>query len=670
MNRYNWVYSGSINFSPETIHFADKIRKNPVIAALLAARGVNSVEEFEKFNNKSPADLHSPYLMKDMERAVERINLALESGETITVYGDYDVDGITSVSMLVSYLRKKGADVNYYIPDRLDEGYGINPAALCSLFEEGTTLLITVDTGITATEEIETAKYMGMDVIVTDHHRCKEEVPDCCAVINPAQPDCNYPFKKLAGVGVVFKLICALEKDAKKVLDEYGDILALGTVADVVELTGENRTIVDYGLKIFRNTKNTGLLSLINVMGINIETISVTSIGFSIAPKINAAGRIGDASLGVKLLLSSSSQEAEEISELLLEENKNRQELERHIYEEAQDIVSKNPDYKSKPVLVIWGEGWHHGVIGIVASKISEKYSKPCILITIDGDMAKGSGRSVEGFNLFEALQNCSDIFVKFGGHALAAGLTLRRENLPLLDEELNKYAATSLKKTGQKPVLNIDFELPVRYINITLPTELELLEPCGTGNPAPVFSVSGCKIVNTRMLSDGKHLRLTLEKEGKIINAIGFGMGSDYNLLIPGDHIDISGNVNLNTWNGNTQLQFIVTDMRYSDISADVNPIPDRDDFALLYTLLKRSSKNGIVKINKEFLLRKLQVAVCGKFNFEKLLLCLNVFREQHLLTYVETETDFDIFLLETSGKVDICASELLTNYKNKVSD
>jgi single-stranded-DNA-specific exonuclease len=263
-----------------------------------------------------------------------------------------------------------------------------------------------------------------------------------------------------------------------------------------------------------------------------------------------------------------------------------------------------------------------------------------------------------------------SQIFVKFGGHALAAGLTLRRENLPLLDEGLNKFARGSLKKTGQKPILNIDFELPVRYINVTLPTELELLEPCGPGNPAPIFSVSGCKVVNTRMLSDGKHLRLTVEKDGKLINAIAFGMGADYNLLIPGDHIDISGNVNLNTWNGNTQIQFVVQDMRYSEIANDVTPVPCREDFKILYTLLKRSAKNGIVKLNKEFLLRKLQVSEKGDFNFEKLVLCLDVMAEQHLLTYVDEGTGFDIFLLETTGKTDIMSSKLLTDYKNKVSD
>ncbi len=667
MNRFDWVYGETTPSSPEILHFADNIGKSPVIASLLANRGIKTAIEYEKFNNKSPSDLYSPFLMQDMEKAVSRINLALENHEHITIYGDYDVDGITSVSVLVSYLQEKGGIVDYYIPDRLDEGYGINPAALCSLFEGGTTLLITVDTGITAVKEIETACYMGMDVIVTDHHRCKDETPNCVAVINPAVPGCSYPFKKLAGVGVVFKLLCALEGNSEAVLEKYGDIIALGTVADVVELTDENRIIVDFGLKKLRETGNIGLKSLITSIGIDSLSISVATIGYSLAPKINAVGRIGDASVGVKLLLAETLEEAEEISAILIEENKNRQELEKQIYEEASKKVASGSAFQDKPILVVWGENWHHGVIGIVAAKISEKYSKPCILITIDGNMAKGSGRSVEGFNLFEALSRFSDIFVKFGGHALAAGLTLKTENLPLLDKYINDYAKEIITDASKKQALNIDFDIPSRYINLNLTKELELMDPCGSGNPSPVFSISGCKVVHSKVLSDGKHLRMLLEKDGKTINTIAFGLGDNYKLLIPGDYIDVAGTLNINIWNGNTQVQFIVQDMRYSPVKVDVSPVPIRDDFAFLYTFLRKNSINGIIKINKSFMLRKIMFLGNKNFDDSKIRLCLDIFAEQRLITYADTGRNYDIFLMDSPQKVDLEASPLLINFKKQ---
>jgi len=665
MNRYDWVYGKVSLSSPQVVKLADKTGTNPVVAALCIARGVETPEDFEKFNTKSPDFLYSPFLMKDMDKAVERINTALENGEQITVYGDYDVDGITSVSALTSYLRSRGGNVNYYIPDRLDEGYGINPAALCSLFEGGSTLVITVDTGITACKEIETAEFMGMDVIVTDHHRCKDEIPRCCAVVNPARPDCTYPFKNLAGVGVVFKLLCAMENgNHKKVLDLYGDIIALGTVADVVDLRNENRIIVDYGLNILRNTKNLGLQALISATGTEPETIGVSSIGYVLAPKINAAGRIGDAGFGVKLLLANSIESAKEISYSLIDENRHRQELERAIYDEAVRKIEADEAFKSRSVLVVWGKGWHHGVIGIVASRISDRYSKPCILITIEGDTAKGSGRSTHGFNLFEAMNSCPHLFIKYGGHALAAGLTLYTENLKNLDHAINEFAKSYIPPQGKKPELNIDFELPPRFINQTTVTSLDLLEPCGTANPLPEFSLCGCTVINARQLSDGKHLRLTLEKDGKHIDAIGFDMGKDYNLIIPGDLLDIAGALSLNTWNGVTKVQFLLHDIRYTPYSGDIGEIPDRMDFNALYTLIKRHSPRGFFKSNKELLVRKLCLGGFG-FNTEKLMLCLNVFTELGLLTYVETDKSIDIYPIETNKKTDLESSEILKKYK-----
>ena len=670
MNRFDWVYGDTSPADAASIRLADETGKNLVTAALCLARGVETAEDFEKFNTGSPDSLFSPFLMKDMQKAVEHIELALENEEQITVYGDYDVDGITSVSALTSYLRSRGGKVDYYIPDRLDEGYGINPGALCSLFEGGTTLVITVDTGITACKEIETAGFMGMDVIVTDHHRCKERVPECCAVVNPTQSDCDYPFESLAGVGVVFKLISALEGgDHKKVLDMYGDIIALGTVADVVDLRSENRIIVDYGLKLMRSTRNVGLQALISATGTEPESIGVSSIGYGLAPKINAAGRIGDATCGVSLLLAANPAEAQEISYSLIEENRHRQEVERQIYEEAVKKIDSDNAFKNRAVLVVWGKGWHHGVIGIVASKISERYSKPCILITVEGDTAKGSGRSTSGFNLFEAMGSCPHLFIKYGGHAQAAGLTLYTENLKKLDAAINEFAKDYIPPQGKKQELYIDFELPPRFINQVAASELELLEPCGTGNPVPVFSVCGCTVINARQLSDGKHLRLSLEKEGRRIDCIGFGMGADYNMLIPGDKVDVAGCMNLNTWNGVTRVQFVLSDIKYSPYTGNIEPVPERADFTALYTLMRKNARSGFFRRNRDLLVRRLCLGGAG-FSTEKLMLCFSVFAELGLLTYVESGENIDVYLLETDKKADLNSSEILKNYIKSINE
>ncbi|MDP4117751.1 MAG: single-stranded-DNA-specific exonuclease RecJ [Bacillota bacterium] len=664
MNRFEWVYSGISPDSPQALALAQEIDKMPVIAALALDRGINSAEKFNKFNKKSPDDLFSPFLMKDMEKAVARIRLALENDEHVTVYGDYDVDGITSISILVKYLRSKGGIVDYYIPDRVEEGYGINTGALYSLFENGTTLLITVDTGITAYKEIDSIIGMGMDVIVTDHHQCKEQIPCCEAVINPRREDCPYPFKSLAGVGVVFKLICGLENgNQKEVLQNVGDIVALGTIADVVELSGENRIIVDYGLKMLKNTDNLGLRTLIDVAEIGEKAATVSGIGYGIAPRINAAGRIGDAGTGVSLFLSENEDEAKEISENLINENKHRQDLEQKIYKEVIEKIEKDPSYKNKPVLVIWGEGWHHGVIGIVSSKISEKYLKPCILITVEGGVAKGSGRSVDGFNLFNAMTACGDIFIKYGGHALAAGLTLYEENLEKLDFAINEYARGFLSSESKKPVLNIDFEMPMQYIYAKAVEEMYLFEPFGAANLQPVFSLSGCTVVAYKQLSEGKHLRLSLEKEGTKLDAIGFGMGEEFSNIILNDTIDVAGHITINEWNRTKRIQIVLKDIRYTKISKKINPVPVREDFANLYSFIRRYSINGFFRCGEDLLARKLSLCPGGCFDTKKLRICMNVFAELSLLSFVDHDGSYDIYLSQNDQKVDLNASRILKN-------
>ena len=668
MNRYDWIVGEDLFDLPQVQRLARETGKNLAAAALAFSRGIESAKDFEKFCSKSVGDLFSPFLMKDMDKAVERINIALENEEHITIYGDYDVDGITSVSALLLYLRQKGGIVNYYIPDRSSEGYGINTGALCSLFETGTTLVITVDTGITACKEIDAICEMGMDVIVTDHHRCKETIPDCCAVINPTRPDCPYPFKALAGVGVVFKLISALEGgNQKKILNELGELIALGTIADVVSLESENRIIVNYGLEHIKNTKNIGLKTLIDCIGMGDKISTVSGIGYGLAPKINAAGRIGDACCGVMLLLSQSFPEAEKLSDLLMEENKHRQEIEKEIYDEAINIIEKNKSYRKKPVLVVWGKGWHSGIIGIVSSKISDKYSKPCLLITVNDGIAKGSGRSIEGFNLFEAMSSFGDIFIKYGGHALAAGLTLSEENLELLDEKINAYAKGLIPPEGKRIVLKADFELPSEFITSDVAKELEIFEPCGTGNPLPVFTVNGCKVMDYRILGDGKHLRFSLEKDGVYFDAIAFGMGQDSELIISGDTIDIIGNLTLNTWNDISRVQFVLRDFRYSALPDETEIVPQRHDFAMLYSIIKGSSRNDFLRIKEALLARRLSLADGKCFSAEKLRLCMDIFAEMKLLSYAENDGGYDIYLKNTTQKVNLEASEIFKNFKKE---
>ncbi|MBQ3053398.1 MAG: single-stranded-DNA-specific exonuclease RecJ [Clostridia bacterium] len=668
MNRFQWKYGEISPYSLENSEFSKSLGISPVLSAVCRLRGIADKKTFDNFIEKSPLSLHSPFLMKDMDKAVERIRIAIQHKEQITVYGDYDVDGITSVLVLVSYIRSQGGIADYYIPDRADEGYGVNIGALCSLYEGGSSLVITVDTGITACKEIEAAKEMGMDVIVTDHHSCKEEIPDCVAVVNPTRPDCPYPFKSLAGVGVVFKLICGLENgDSKKVLDFCGDLVALGTVADVVDLRDENRVIVSYGIEKMNNTSNIGLSALISAIGLKDKPITVPAISFNIAPKINAAGRIGDAGMSVSLLLSSSPLEANELASQLIDENVHRQELEKQIYQDVINKINKNPSFATKPVLVVWGEGWHGGVIGIVSSKITEKYSKPCILITLDEGIGKGSGRSVEGFNLVEAMNSCPEIFIKYGGHALAAGLTIYEENLKKLDTAINKYAEKYIPKEGKKPVLMIDCPLNVQDISIETTQDIQLLSPFGPSNSQPVFSAENCVVTGIKQLTEGKHIRLFLKKEGVEFDAIGFGMGEDFSYITNGDIIDVAGNLSLNEWNGNKTVQFVLKDIRFSCTKNKVNPVPSYDECGAVYTYIRKNSADGFLRVNKYYLENILSKILKGAFNQEKIYNILCIFRELTLLSFNTANDNFEIYMGVADKKVDLNSSRILQELLEK---
>ncbi len=543
---------------------------SPLTAIILYNRGIREDVAITSFLSKDLGVMHDPYLLKDMEKAAERIRKARDNHEKITIYGDYDVDGITSIAILYKHLQEMGIDVAYYVPDRMQEGYGVNKDALDKIHQDGTSLIITVDTGITAVEESEYARELGLDVIVTDHHECKERIPDVYAAVDPKRKDCPYPFKSLAGVGVVFKLIQALDdrKSLPDLMDKYADLMCLGTVADISPLVDENRVIVTEGLKRFNTTQNVGLRALIDV-STNGKSITTSTIGYTIAPRINASGRLGCASRSVELFLTDDAERARSLAESLCEENTLRQQTEQKMFKEAMEYLEKHPEVKEDDVIVIPHENWHHGIVGIVSSKITEKFYKPSILFAIDGDEAKGSGRSVNGFNLFGALENCSDLLEKFGGHELAAGLTIKSENIEAFRKKINSCSKGQFTETMMTPTIMLDAAIKVPYITLDTVNDINQLQPFGVDNPTPSFAVRNIKIHKISVMSDGRHLRMTLLKEGKYLDAVGFGMGEYYHYLEEGDYIDVAFALDINDYKGFQNVQLILKDIKKAGDSA-----------------------------------------------------------------------------------------------------
>lgn len=539
-----------------------------LLARIFLSRGIDDAGYIKEFLNPSLDSLHNPFLLKDMEKAADRIIRAVRDREKILIYGDYDVDGVTSTSILYDFLKKQEAKVSYFIPDRLDEGYGLSISAIDKILDMDVNLIITVDCGITAFEEVRYIVDNNIDIIITDHHECKEGLPQGYAVINPLRPDCAYPFKELAGVGVAFKLVQALSGKMKLNGFErrYLDLAALGTVADVVPLLGENRVIVKYGLSMIESSSNIGLRSIIKVSGVEDRKITSYVISFVIAPRINAAGRIGDAERAVRLLTTDSETEAVELAKELDAQNKYRQDTELSIWEEVVDIIEKDADIKRKKVIVVSGEGWHHGIIGIVASKITEKYNRPCVLITIEYGMGKGSGRSIEGFNLFKALNHCESVLDKYGGHELAAGLTLKAHNIEEFSKVINEYADSVLLESDLIPKVKIDVGIKREDVTLNIARELELLAPFGANNPGPVFKYGNIKVSEIRTVGNDKHVKLRLDDNGFIVNAIGFNKGNLINIYDESDVLDIACSLEVNSWNGSESVQLNIKDVKLSE--------------------------------------------------------------------------------------------------------
>lgn len=532
-----------------------------LIGSILASKKIISKDEIREFLNPTRDDFHDPFLMPDMEKAVERTLIAIQNKEKIIIYGDYDVDGITSVTVLKKFLEEQGLKTGEYIPNRLNEGYGLNKEAVKNISEQGYTLIITVDCGISCIEEIEYAKELGMEVIVTDHHEPGEIIPDCLAVVDAKRKDNKYPFNQLAGVGVVFKLIQSislkLNLEAKEYL-KYLDIVCVGTISDIVPLIDENRVITKLGLKLVEKTRNIGLKTLLESTGY--KEINSTTISFGIAPRINACGRMGEEKEALELFLTNNIQEAKQISERLNQYNIERQETEKQIFKQAiQEIEKENKDV---PCIILGKEGWHHGIIGIVASKVTDIYFKPSILICFEGEEGKGSGRSIPGFDLHDAVMNCNTYVEKFGGHSMAIGINVKKENFEKFKKEFEEYVQNS-HINDIIPIIKIDKEIDLRKINIQDIRDLKLLEPYGEANKMPLFLIKNMKIQSIRTLSEGKHIKLKLGIDNYIADAIGFNMGNIAEQYLIGDRVDVVGSLEINDFGDNENIQINLKDIR-----------------------------------------------------------------------------------------------------------
>ncbi len=543
---------------------SEKFNVSELLATVLLNRNIIKDEDVKLFLNPTRKDFHDPYLMPDMEKAVNRIITAIDKKEKTIIYGDYDVDGITSITVLSKFLKERNLNVGAYIPNRLEEGYGLNKKAIKKIADEGYKLIITVDCGISGTEEIDYAYSLGMEVIITDHHEPLEVLPKALAVIDCKRKDNKYPFNSLAGVGVAFKLIQAigirLDLEEKEYL-KFLDIVCIGTISDIVPLVDENRVIAKLGLKLVENTRSPGVKALLNAAAY--KEVNSNTVSFGMAPRINACGRMGHERDALDLFLTENIVEANRITEKLNSYNRERQEIEKRIFDEA--ILKITSEHlMNNNAIVIGSENWHHGVIGIVASKITELYFKPSILICFEGEEGKGSGRSIPGFDLHAALCSTSDYLEKYGGHEMAVGLSLKKSNFQKFRQKFEQIARDNHTE-DLVSVIKIDKEINLKDINLENVKQLKLLEPFGEANKTPIFIYKNLKIDSIRALSEGKHLKLTLKDGNTIINAIGFNMGEYSEEFLIGDKIDVIGLLEINTFNGVENVQINMKDLRKS---------------------------------------------------------------------------------------------------------
>lgn len=647
------------------------------LAMLMNIRGLDDAAHLREFLGEGEP-LSDPFLLKDMDKAAARITRAVDNMEKIAVYGDYDADGVTSTAMLYSYLETRGADVIFYIPQREGEGYGMNMGAVEYLKEQSVSLIVTVDNGISSVQEVARANELGIDVVVTDHHRPQEILPDAVAVVDAYRPDDTSPYKHFSGVGIAFKLLMALEDgagDVEDLLEAYSDLAAIGTIGDIVPLTGENRTLIRAGLERLSQSDRPGVQALLENAGIAGKALTSTNVAFTLVPRINATGRMGAPERAVRLLISGYEEEAEVLSEEICADNEERRRVEAEIAEAAfADIEAKG--YMKDRVVVVDGENWHHGVIGIVASRVTERCGKPCMIISRGETEAKGSGRSIEGFSLFEAICACGDLLIKFGGHPMAAGITLKSENIEAFRKRINQYAAEHFPQMPTQTV-TLDCKLNPAALSVSMAQSLTQLEPFGNGNPQPVFGLFNMELSNVTPVGGGGHLRLTLEKNGAVITAMRFNTKPEELPYHIGDKIDLAVQLEAREFRGQPSLTVIVRDMKFAAFNTEKNIAslasfekwqrgevlsaedknrlyPDRACLAAIYRALR--TVNGKETDQVRFVSQFGKDMTLGLFKT-----ALLVFEERGLVHSEIADDTFTAALIETSGKTDITRSPVL---------
>ena len=647
----------------------------PLSAMVLAARGIQDGAQAKNYLDRS-APLPDPFLMTDMALAAGRVALAIENKEKIAVFGDYDVDGITATCLLTDFLRRHGGSCVSYIPGRLEEGYGLNAIALHQLHDEGVQLIVTVDCGITALSEAQLCKELGMDLVITDHHECKDALPEAVAVVDPHRPDGGYPHKDLSGVGIAFKLACALCGDTEAVLSEYADMVCLGTVADVMPLRGENRVFAARGLELLAHTKRPGIAALMAECGCDPKTVTSSTIGFMLAPRINAAGRMGQIDLAVKLFLTDDPQEAADAAKALCALNRQRQAVESEIYRQA---VAMLPAGKPPEAIVLADESWHQGVVGIVASRIAEEYACPAFLICLDGDHGKASSRSHGGFNLFASLSALSPLLESYGGHELAAGFTISRKNIPEFRRQICALAADYYQDDLPRTSLDIDCAIDPELLTIPGIDSLKVLEPCGNGCPKPVLSMSGLTIDRISMVGGGRHMRLRLRKGHFTFGAIYFSANPQSVSIAQGDLVDVAFQPQVNEYRGDRIVQMNLLDIRPSCRAAcsaetslyralqkgeplsreSVSSLPDRAMLAMVWRYL--AGVGTEIQESPLCLCRKI-VRWAGKpLSLGQLSICLDIFQDVGLLEITRLHKSITIRLTPGEGKADLNVSQTM---------
>lgn len=659
---------------------AQKCGIPPFLAMLLSIRGFDTEEKITSFLSDEPL-IANPFEIKDMDKAVDRITTALDNFEKICVYGDYDADGVTSTTLLYSYLETIDANVMYYIPSREDEGYGLNNKAIDYLKEQNVSLIVTVDNGIAAVDEVDYASSLGIDVVITDHHTPIDTIPNACAVVDMHQKDCKSRFKMLSGVGVAFKLVMALEgeyADVIYLLENYADLVCIGTIGDIVPLVDENRIFVKYGLEILKNSERIGVRTLLKECSLLNKNIDSTSVSFGIVPRINAAGRLGLSHDCVTLLLTDDESRAGEITKKLAKDNNKRKEIETEILSKINEEILRNPSIVMDKIIVIDGENWHQGVIGIVASRIKDIYGKPVIIITKDGETAKASGRSIEGFSLCDAVFSCKDILTHCGGHPMAVGLSLNTANIPELKERLKDYTSDV-----QMPydTLKIDCKLNPAMLDVSLVHILEYLEPYGSNNEKPIFGLYNMVIKDLTPVKDNKYIRISLSRGNSVIQVMSFSISPNEFPFKRGDCVDLAVTLDLNEYKGMENLSIILKDIKpagfknseYIDSlrifeafcmgeakSRDelISIYPQREDFAAVYRLIRNS--NGF-----SYKVENLCNRLAHKISFGKIKVILEAMNELGLIEIYEGLKTTEIKYIQTTNKVNLLSSQIIRSLR-----